>query len=146
MIQQQEVVLEIVINCAHVLYQLARAGILSQTNIVDDGIFFTLLTLAAYEPTTAPTSNQQDTQSVTSSSASHHPQRQDKATSNGDGDDEEEVSSLQLKERGHIIQSLAAKAISAVSGQGKSLNWWDMVMFPLITFACCDSDASTGRY
>ncbi|CDH55933.1 hypothetical protein RO3G_14544 [Lichtheimia corymbifera JMRC:FSU:9682] len=116
MIQQQEVVLEIVINCAHVLYQLARAGILSQTNIVDDGIFFTLLTLAAYEPTTAPTSNQQDTQSVTSSSASHHPQRQDKATSNGD-DDQEEVSSLQLKERGQIIQSLAAKAISAISGQ-----------------------------
>lgn len=123
MIQQQEVVLEIVINCAHVLYQLARAGILSQTNIVDDGIFFTLLTLAAYEPTTAPTSNQQDTQSVTSSSASHHPQRQDKATSNGD-DDQEEVSSLQLKERGQIIQSLAAKAISAISGQGKGLNGW----------------------
>ncbi|KAI7883891.1 FYVE-domain-containing protein [Lichtheimia hyalospora FSU 10163] len=83
MIQQQEVVLEIVINCAHVLYQLARAGILSQTNIVDDGIFFTLLTLAAYEPTTTTPSMQQDTHS----------------------------------EASKIIQSLAAKAISAISGQ-----------------------------
>lgn len=127
MLQQQEVVLEIVINCAHVLYQLARAGILSQTNIVDDGIFFTLLTLAAYEPTTTPTPNQQDTQSVASSSASHHhhhPQRQDKATSNGNDNDEEVSSPLQLKERGQIIQSLAAKAISAISGQGKGLNEW----------------------
>lgn len=118
MIQQQEVVLEIVINCAHVLYQLARAGILSQTNIVDDGIFFTLLTLAAYEPTTAPTSIQQDTQSEASSSASHHhQQRQDQAAS----EDEEISPALQLKERGQIIQSLAAKAISAISGQGKDL-------------------------
>ncbi|CDS06801.1 hypothetical protein LRAMOSA09326 [Lichtheimia ramosa] len=113
-IQQQEVVLEIVINCAHVLYQLARAGILSQTNIVDDGIFFTLLTLAAYEPTTAPTSIQQDSQSEASSSASHHhQQRQDQAA----GEDEEISPALQLKERGQIIQSLAAKAISAISGQ-----------------------------
>ena len=123
-IQQQEVVLEIVINCAHVLYQLARAGILSQTNIVDDGIFFTLLTLAAYEPATTTPSMQQDTQSEASSSASHHhqqQQRQDKATANSD--DEQVYPPLQLKERGEIIQSLAAKAISAISGQGKGLSW-----------------------
>lgn len=45
---RQSVLLEIVINCTHILYQLSRAGILSQKEVIQEGIFDTLLMLASF--------------------------------------------------------------------------------------------------
>ncbi|KAI9311682.1 armadillo-type protein [Dichotomocladium elegans] len=93
---QHEVVLEILINCTHVFYQLGRAGILSQTNIIDDGVFSTLLTLAAFEPTIRTVLDN------------------DGMAADGD---EGNVEEAQLRQRVSIIQSLAAKTLSTISGQ-----------------------------
>jgi Trp operon repressor len=65
-----------VINCTHILYQLSRAGILSQKEVIQEGVFDTLLMLASFSIT----------------------------------DQSDEV-----LDRVQIIQSFAAKAISAIS-------------------------------
>lgn len=40
--------MEIIINCTHILYQLSKAGILSQKEVVTEGVFDTLFTLASF--------------------------------------------------------------------------------------------------
>lgn len=64
------------INCTHILYQLSRAGILSQKEVIQEGVFDILLMLASFSIT----------------------------------DQSDEV-----LDRVNIVQSLAAKAISAIS-------------------------------
>ncbi|KAL1930085.1 hypothetical protein VTP01DRAFT_1239 [Rhizomucor pusillus] len=89
---RQEMILEIIINCTHIIYQLARAGILSSVNIIDEGALDALLTLAAYDPELA---------------------RDDNQSTNSKAEQQEQY---QLEERVSIIQSWAAKAVSAISG------------------------------
>ncbi|KAI7885181.1 FYVE-domain-containing protein [Lichtheimia hyalospora FSU 10163] len=83
--QQREMALEIIINCIHVFFHMARAGILTYSVVMEDGILTTLTTLAGFEPTIRGATD--------------------------DGMDH------RLKERADIIQALAAKTLSAVSGQ-----------------------------
>jgi len=90
---RQSIILEIVINCTHIFYQLSRAGILSLKEVISDGVFDTLLMLASF--------NIQNLQLEKGICSGEIP-----AT----GDDEQQV-----MERVVIIQSLAAKAISAIS-------------------------------
>ncbi|KAL7316618.1 hypothetical protein PS15m_005696 [Mucor circinelloides] len=90
---RQSIILEIVINCTHIFYQLSRAGILSLKEVISDGVFDTLLMLASF--------NIQNLQLEKGICSDETP-----ATS----DDEQQV-----MERVVIIQSLAAKAISAIS-------------------------------
>ncbi|KAG1081947.1 hypothetical protein G6F42_022750 [Rhizopus arrhizus] len=45
---RQSIILEIVINCTHIFYQLSRAGILSLKEVISDGVFDTLLMLASF--------------------------------------------------------------------------------------------------
>lgn len=92
----QIMILEIIMNCTHVIYQLSRAGILSQKEIFTDGVFASLLTLASFSmqnvrleslvvegsPTIVPTSDENDQQYI---------------------------------ENINIIQTLASKSISAIS-------------------------------
>lgn len=92
----QSIILEIVINCTHILYQLARAGILSLKEVISDGVFDTLLTLASF--------NIQDLQLEKGICSGQVP-----VTTPRDDDEQ------QVMERVVIIQSLAAKAISAIS-------------------------------
>lgn len=47
--QQREMVLEIVINCIHVFFHMARAGILTCSVVMEDGILTTLVTLAGFQ-------------------------------------------------------------------------------------------------
>jgi hypothetical protein len=77
------IVLEILINCTHIVYQLSRASILSLNNVVEDGVFDLLLTLASLAA---------------------------------------DKSDAQLSDRVVIIQSLAAKAISALCSLSKNKN------------------------
>jgi hypothetical protein len=47
---KQSIQLEIIINCTHILYQLSRAGILSQRKeVIDDGVFDVMLNLASFD-------------------------------------------------------------------------------------------------
>lgn len=82
----QNFALEILINCTHVLYQLSKAGILSQKEVIDEGVLESLLVLAAFDISLL------------------------KLASSGKQDG-------QTTDRINIIQSLAAKAISAISSQ-----------------------------
>lgn len=84
--QQREMALEIVINCIHVFFHMARAGILTYSVVMEDGILATLVTLSGFEP---PRACEEDVEDQS-----------------------------RLMERGDIIQALAAKTLSAVSGQG----------------------------
>ncbi|GAN11506.1 hypothetical protein MAM1_0641c11069 [Mucor ambiguus] len=90
---RQSIILEIAINCTHILYQLSRAGILSLKEVIADGVFDTLLILASFDIQHLHLEKGicSDEVPVT-------------------GDDEQQV-----MERVLIIQSLAAKAISAIS-------------------------------
>lgn len=45
---RQSIILEIIINCTHILYQLSRAGILSQKEVIAEGVFDTLVGLASF--------------------------------------------------------------------------------------------------
>lgn len=84
--QQREMALEIVINCIHVFFHMARAGILTYSVVMEDGILATLVMLSGFEPPR--------------------------------GTEDVEEDQNRLMERGDIIQALAAKTLSAVSGQG----------------------------
>ncbi|KAI8090425.1 hypothetical protein BDF21DRAFT_411242 [Thamnidium elegans] len=46
---RQSIILEIIINCTHILYLLSRAGILSQKEVVTEGVFDTLCMLASFD-------------------------------------------------------------------------------------------------
>ncbi|KAI8882055.1 hypothetical protein K501DRAFT_334324 [Backusella circina FSU 941] len=47
---KQSIQLEIIINCTHILYQLSKAGILSQKKeVIDDGVFDVMLHLANFD-------------------------------------------------------------------------------------------------
>ncbi|CDH50926.1 hypothetical protein RO3G_14544 [Lichtheimia corymbifera JMRC:FSU:9682] len=83
--QQREMALEIVINCIHVFFHMARAGILTYSVVMEDGILATLVMLSGFEPPR--------------------------------GTEDVEEDQNRLMERGDIIQALAAKTLSAVSGQ-----------------------------
>ncbi|ORX48493.1 FYVE-domain-containing protein [Hesseltinella vesiculosa] len=88
--------LEIVINCTHIIYQLARAGILSREEIITDGILDLLLHLCVYKVKTL----QEETLETKSK-------------------DETPVSDIHLscqwQERESVICTLAAKSISFIS-------------------------------
>ncbi|KAI8641760.1 hypothetical protein BD408DRAFT_417615 [Parasitella parasitica] len=90
---RQSIILEIVINCTHILYQLSRAGILSLKEVVSDGVFDTLFMLASFNI---------------------HNLQLEKGTCSDEipstVEDEQQV-----LDRVVIIQNLAAKAISAIS-------------------------------
>ncbi|KAI8369834.1 armadillo-type protein [Choanephora cucurbitarum] len=90
---RQSIQLEIIINCTHILYQLSRAGILSQKEVVSDGVFDMLLYLAKFDI------NQLKLEKgvIEATPLSNHEDEQP------------------MKERVNIIQNLAAKAISAIS-------------------------------
>lgn len=90
---RQSIILEIVINCTHILYQLSRAGILSLKEVISDGVFDTLLMLASF--------NIQNLQFEKGICSDEIPTTVE---------DEQ-----QTVDRVVIIQSLAAKAISAIS-------------------------------
>lgn len=90
---RQSIILEIVINCTHILYQLSRAGILSLKEVISDGVFDTLLMLASF--------NIQNLQFEKGICSDEIPTTIE---------DEQ-----QMVDRVVIIQSLAAKAISAIS-------------------------------
>ncbi|KAI8149812.1 armadillo-type protein [Fennellomyces sp. T-0311] len=103
----QEVILEIIINCTHVFYQLSRAGILSQANIIDDGVLYTLLTLAAYDPAVEQHHRlEEESTGGASSEEGNEPQAENQV---------KVAETEQLRERIRIIQSLAAKAVSSIS-------------------------------
>lgn len=87
---RQSIILEIIINCTHILYQLSRAGILSQKEVIQEGVFDTLIKLASFNLDTVPL---------------------EKDASN----DEQQQLQQHINERVTIIQNLAAKAISAIS-------------------------------
>ncbi|KAI9246492.1 hypothetical protein BDA99DRAFT_527036 [Phascolomyces articulosus] len=130
----QEIILEIIINCTHVFYQLSRAGILSQSNIIDDGVLYTLLTLAAYDPAVERQLQEQivENGSIEDNEQQQQQQEEDgqeettttneQQNENGNNQETEEDEEItaeeiaeQLKDRIRIIQSLAAKAVSAIS-------------------------------
>lgn len=90
---RQSIILEIVINCTHILYQLSRAGILSLKEVISDGVFDTLLMLASF--------NIQNLQFEKGICSDEIPTTIE---------DEQ-----QIVDRVVIIQNLAAKAISAIS-------------------------------
>ncbi|CEP16396.1 hypothetical protein [Parasitella parasitica] len=90
---RQSIVLEIVINCTHILYQLSKAGILSLKEVISDGVFDTLLMLASF--------NLHNLQLEKGTCSDNIPSTVE---------DEQ-----QLSNRVVIIQNLAAKAISAIS-------------------------------
>lgn len=71
-------------------------GILSSVNIIDEGALDALLNLAAYDPELA---------------------RDDNQSTNSKAEQQEQY---QLEERVSIIQSWAAKAVSAISGIRKN--------------------------
>ncbi|KAI9309257.1 armadillo-type protein [Cunninghamella echinulata] len=96
--------LEIIINCTHVIYQLARAGILTKEDIINDGILDILLSLTLYRAHPQLVENNNTT--VESDSAS-------KSKSEDDVNIDE--IQTQWKEREAIIQSVAAKSISFIS-------------------------------
>ncbi|KAI8393568.1 armadillo-type protein [Radiomyces spectabilis] len=89
---RQSMMYEILINCTHILYQLSRAGILSQKEIVNEGVFDGLLVLSTFEPI---------------NSDDHRGTKVDNETIASEED--------ALKDRITIVQNLAAKAISAIS-------------------------------
>jgi hypothetical protein len=86
---RQSILLEIVINCTHTLYLLSRAGILSQKEVINEGVFNILLMLASFT--------------------------MDEVKIDKDANEEEQQEHQQIGERVIIIQNLAAKAISAIS-------------------------------
>ncbi|KAI8976827.1 hypothetical protein BDB01DRAFT_309221 [Pilobolus umbonatus] len=90
---KQNIILEITINCTHILYQLSRAGILSQKEVISDGILNTLLKLAVFN--VSPAAN--DKRSM---------------------DTNEEQQCQHMIERLNIINSLAIKSISAICSLG----------------------------
>lgn len=92
----QSIILEIVINCTHIIYQLSRASILSQKEVISDGVFDTLTSLASF--------NLQCLQweKIIIEGSPIIP--------SAPSEDEQ-----QFLDRVNIIQSLAAKAISAIS-------------------------------
>lgn len=59
---RQSIILEIIINCTHILYQLSRAGILSQKEVVTEGVFDTLFTLATFEHIQSDATNDEQQQ------------------------------------------------------------------------------------
>lgn len=83
-------------NCTHVIYQLSRAAILSQKEIFTDGVFVSLLMLASFNMQHLRLENLvvEGTPIVVPST-----------------DDNEQ----QVAENVNIIQTLAAKSISAIS-------------------------------
>ncbi|KAF7729674.1 hypothetical protein EC973_004047 [Apophysomyces ossiformis] len=95
---QQNVILEIVINCTHVLYQLSRAGMFNQKETMSDGVLETLLMLATYELDMSMIEGMVSVEKAEGKPTADDTQYQE-----------------QLKERISIVQSLAAKAISAIS-------------------------------
>ncbi|ORZ24274.1 armadillo-type protein [Absidia repens] len=103
-IDHYTVYLEIIINCTHVIYQLAKAGILSQEEIITDGVLETLFSLTMYKmdsPVDRTTSD--DSFPLT--------EKQHEQNMKGIGSDYQE----QWKERESVIQGLAAKSISFIS-------------------------------
>ncbi|KAI8086610.1 armadillo-type protein [Halteromyces radiatus] len=99
--------LEIIINCTHVLYQLARAGILSQEEIITDGILDILFSLTLYEIKDIPIKGMDKNEENNLSEKLQQQQLDDL--------EHGVTTQEQWKERGFIIQSLAAKSISFVS-------------------------------
>ncbi|KAI8386957.1 armadillo-type protein [Blakeslea trispora] len=88
---RESVLLEIIINCTHIIYQLSRAGMLSQKEVVSDGVFDMLLYLAKFDI--------------------HQLQCEKGLMEVGSHQEDEQP----MMERVQIIQNLAAKAISAIS-------------------------------
>ena len=133
----QEVILEIIINCSHVFYQLSRAGILSQSNIIDDGVLFTLLTLAAYDPAVErqlqvqqqevmmengngsidgrQSHGDEDEHDGTERNGTNHRAQEEREEEERHQQEQEQELAEQIKDRIRIIQSLASKAVSAIS-------------------------------
>ncbi|CAO3594291.1 unnamed protein product [Absidia cylindrospora] len=103
-IDHYTVYLEIIINCTHVIYQLAKAGILSQEEIITDGVLETLFSLTMYKM-----DNPVDR--TTSDDSSPLTEKQHEQNMKGIGPDYQE----QWKERESVIQGLAAKSISFIS-------------------------------
>ncbi|KAI8064522.1 hypothetical protein BC940DRAFT_305928 [Gongronella butleri] len=102
--------LEIIINCTHVIYQLARAGILSREEIVSDGILDVLLKLCLYEAKTPDDDDfrpaMPDGKVVSENQA------------NNDAHDQQQQpvdEAKQWSERETIICTLAAKAMAFIS-------------------------------
>lgn len=54
--------MEIIINCTHILYQLSRAGILSQKEVITEGVFDTLFTLASFKHIQSDATNDEQQQ------------------------------------------------------------------------------------
>ncbi|KAH8555144.1 armadillo-type protein [Umbelopsis sp. PMI_123] len=84
---REDIRLEVLLNCAHVIYQLGRAAMLTSQEIRNDGAFLTLLQLADfhYTPSTDDTGNSEKPNDM-----------------------------QQLLDREQMIQSVAAKGISAI--------------------------------
>ncbi|KAG2196323.1 hypothetical protein INT47_009318 [Mucor saturninus] len=59
---RQSIILEIIINCTHILYQLSRAGIFSQKEVVTEGVFDTLFTLASFDHIQSDATNEEQQQ------------------------------------------------------------------------------------
>ncbi|SAM07474.1 hypothetical protein [Absidia glauca] len=96
--------LEIIINCTHVIYQLAKAGILSQEEIIAHGVLETLFSLTRYKIDDLVYSAANG--DLAPPSEKH--QQQQNVNEVGQGAQE------QWKERESIIQGLAAKSVSFV--------------------------------
>ncbi|KAI7870796.1 hypothetical protein BDF14DRAFT_1769854 [Spinellus fusiger] len=94
---QHTISLDISINCIHVLYQVARAGILSLKEIIGDGILDTLLSLSAFEI----------------NNISYEKLSQDRENENRiERQQMEAEAQNQIAERTLLIQNLSAKSIS----------------------------------
>ncbi|CAO3616566.1 unnamed protein product [Cunninghamella blakesleeana] len=105
--------LEIMINCTHVIYQLARAGILSQEDIITDGVLDILLFLTLYKAHPQLIEIDPNNPNKNTSSSPDN-ENASKTKSEEDQINIDEIQ-IQWKEREAIIQSVAAKSISYIS-------------------------------
>lgn len=93
---RQSIILEIIINCTHTLYQLSRANILSQKEVISEGVLDTLFILASFNISDVQVENED-------------------ATTKDDNNEDQEQHHEQITQRITIVQNEAAKAISTIS-------------------------------
>ncbi|KAI8975163.1 hypothetical protein BDF20DRAFT_914129 [Mycotypha africana] len=102
---KHSILLETIINCTHVLYQLSRAGILSQKEVFKEGILAILFELSAFGSKLQPLQLQ----------AAEGANNDSEDSNNDQQEQQQQQQRQQIQDRINIIQGLAAKSISCIS-------------------------------
>ncbi|OAD75000.1 hypothetical protein PHYBLDRAFT_78888 [Phycomyces blakesleeanus NRRL 1555(-)] len=123
---QQNKNMEIIISCVHVLYQVARAGILSLKEVVGDGVFNCLMSLSAFEANQTIFEDRgslaQEADADAGADRNPNPNPNAPANENTNTNTNEKASSIsseshsQINDRAFLIQSLAIKSIAYLCG------------------------------